>query len=66
MMGHNIGLCEAMFVAWDTLFSTGSIDHRLNMELGAFIALHYGMQVFMRTLTRAQRHAAVRPAHWLT
>lgn len=25
------------------------------MELGAFIALHYGMQVFMRTLTRTGR-----------
>jgi hypothetical protein len=24
MMGHNIDLCEAMFVAWDTLFNTGA------------------------------------------
>jgi hypothetical protein len=29
IMGHNVELCEAMFVAWDTLFNTGSIDHRL-------------------------------------
>ena len=29
MMGHNIELCEAMFVAWDTVFNTGRIDHRL-------------------------------------
>ena len=29
MMGHNIDLCEAMFVAWDTLFNTGSVDHKL-------------------------------------
>ena len=28
-MGHNVELCEAMFVAWDTLFNTGSIDHKL-------------------------------------
>ena len=29
IMGHNIDLCEAMFVAWDTVFNTGRIDHRL-------------------------------------
>jgi hypothetical protein len=29
IMGHNIDLCEAMFVAWDTLFNTGRIDHKL-------------------------------------
>ena len=29
MMGHNIDLCEAMFVAWDTLFNTGRIAHSL-------------------------------------
>ena len=29
MMGHNLELCEAMFVAWDTLFNTGRISHRL-------------------------------------
>ncbi len=29
IMGHNIELCEAMFVAWDTLFNTGRIDHEL-------------------------------------
>jgi hypothetical protein len=29
IMGHNIELCEAMFVAWDTLFNTGRIDHKL-------------------------------------
>ncbi|MDH5534434.1 MAG: hypothetical protein OEZ08_02520 [Betaproteobacteria bacterium] len=29
MMGHNVDLCEAMFVAWDTIFNTGRIDHKL-------------------------------------
>jgi len=29
MMGHNIDLCEAMFVAWDTVFNTGRIGHKL-------------------------------------
>lgn len=29
IMGHNVELCEAMFVAWDTLFNSGRIDHRL-------------------------------------
>ena len=29
MMGHNIDLCEAMFVAWDTVFNTGRVDHKL-------------------------------------
>lgn len=29
MMGHNVDLCEAMFVAWDTIFNTGRIPHRL-------------------------------------
>ena len=29
MMGHNVELCEAMFVAWDTIFNTGKVDHRL-------------------------------------
>ncbi len=29
MMGHNIDLCEAMFVAWDTTFNTGRISHTL-------------------------------------
>jgi len=29
MMGHNIDLCEAMFIAWDTVFNTGRIDHKL-------------------------------------
>lgn len=29
IMGHNIDLCEAMFVAWDTLFNTGRIAHKL-------------------------------------
>jgi hypothetical protein len=29
IMGHNLELCEAMFVAWDTLFNTGRIDHKL-------------------------------------
>ena len=28
MMGHNIDLCEVMFVAWDTLFNTGRISHQ--------------------------------------
>jgi hypothetical protein len=29
IMGHNIDLCEAMYVAWDTVFNTGSVSHRL-------------------------------------
>ena len=29
VMGHNVELCEAMFVAWDTVFNSGRIDHRL-------------------------------------
>ena len=29
IMGHNIDLCEAMFVAWDTVFNTGRIPHTL-------------------------------------
>ncbi len=29
MMGHNIDLCEAMFTAWDTIFNTGRVSHKL-------------------------------------
>jgi len=29
MMGHNIDLAEAMFVAWDTVFNTGRVSHTL-------------------------------------
>jgi hypothetical protein len=29
MMGHNIDLAEAMFVAWDTCFNSGRISHQL-------------------------------------
>jgi hypothetical protein len=29
MMGHNIDLAEAMFVAWDTSFNTGRVAHTL-------------------------------------
>src|SRR6478672_1959928 len=29
MMGHNIDLCEAMFVAWDSVFNKGRIPHKL-------------------------------------
>ena len=29
MMGHNIDLCEAIFVAWDTVFNTGRVSHKL-------------------------------------
>ena len=29
IMGHNIDLAEAMFVAWDSLFNKGSISHKL-------------------------------------
>jgi alkylhydroperoxidase family enzyme len=29
MMGHNIDLAEAMFVAWDTVFNTGRVSHKL-------------------------------------
>jgi hypothetical protein len=27
IMGHNIDLCEAMFVAWDACFNKGRIPH---------------------------------------
>jgi hypothetical protein len=29
IMGHNIDLAEAMFVAWDTTFNQGVIPHKL-------------------------------------
>ena len=29
MMGHNLDLCEAMFVAWSTVFNTGTVSHTL-------------------------------------
>ena len=29
VMGHNVELCEAMFVAWDTVFNTGRVSHTL-------------------------------------
>ncbi|MDC7785691.1 hypothetical protein PQJ75_06275 [Rhodoplanes sp. TEM] len=29
VMGHNIDLAEAMFVAWDSLFNKGRIPHPL-------------------------------------
>jgi hypothetical protein len=29
IMGHNLDLCEAMFVAWDTAFNTGRVSHKL-------------------------------------
>jgi hypothetical protein len=29
IMGHNLDLCEAMFVAWDACFNKGSISHTL-------------------------------------
>ena len=29
MMGHNIDLCEAMFVAWDACFNKGKIPHTI-------------------------------------
>ena len=29
IMGHNLELAEAMFVAWNTVFNTGRIDHAL-------------------------------------
>jgi hypothetical protein len=29
IMGHNVELCETMFFAWDTIFNTGAIPHRL-------------------------------------
>jgi alkylhydroperoxidase family enzyme len=42
----------------DAEFYAGMKQHYTEaqiMELGAFIALHYGMQVFMRTLKRGER-----------
>jgi len=29
MMGHNPDLSKSMYVAWGTVFSTGSVDHKL-------------------------------------
>ena len=29
MMGHNVDLAEVMYVAWDTVFNTGRVSHRL-------------------------------------
>ncbi len=29
MMGHNPALSKSMYVAWGTVFSTGSVDHKL-------------------------------------
>jgi hypothetical protein len=29
IMGHNVKLCEAMFLAWNTVFNTGRISHSL-------------------------------------
>lgn len=29
IMGHNVDLAEAMFIAWDTLFNSGRIGHKL-------------------------------------
>ena len=29
MMGHNIELTQAMFIAWGTVFNTGKIEHKL-------------------------------------
>jgi len=29
IMGHNPDLCAAIFVAWDTVFNTGRVSHKL-------------------------------------
>ena len=29
IMGHNIDLCEAMYVAWNACFNKGCISHKL-------------------------------------
>jgi hypothetical protein len=29
MMGHNIDLAEAMFLAWDACFNSGTVSHRI-------------------------------------
>lgn len=29
MMGHNPDLAESIYLAWDTLFNTGAVDHKL-------------------------------------
>ena len=34
MMGHNIDLCEAMFVAWDACFNKGRIPTRSRKSSG--------------------------------
>ncbi len=29
MMGHNVDLAEAMYIAWTTAFNTGALSHKL-------------------------------------
>jgi len=45
IMGHNIDLCEAMFVAWDTVFNSGRVNHRvkeiIRVMLSRMVACSY-------------------------
>jgi len=45
MMGHNIDLCEAMFVAWDAVFNKGRVPHKLKevirVQLSRAVACSY-------------------------
>jgi hypothetical protein len=29
MMGHNIEISKAMYIAWGTVFNTGKVEHKL-------------------------------------
>jgi len=45
VMGHNPDLAEAMFLAWNTVFNTGRISHRLKeiirVQLSRMVACTY-------------------------
>jgi hypothetical protein len=45
MMGHNVDLAEAMFVAWNTVFNTGKVSHKLKeiirVQLSRLVACTY-------------------------
>ncbi|MSQ18722.1 MAG: hypothetical protein EXR39_04000 [Betaproteobacteria bacterium] len=45
MMGHNVDLAEAMFVAWNTVFNTGRVPHKLKeiirVQLSRLVACTY-------------------------
>jgi hypothetical protein len=43
MMSHNIDLCEAMFIAWDTEFNTGRVSHKLKETWSSARSSHFTM-----------------------